>query len=287
MAYEVPDLPYDYNALEPHIDEQTMRIHHDKHHQAYVDKANAALEGTEWADKPVEEVLANLSSLPVRQAGPGAQQRRRPRQPLAVLDDPRPERRRHAQRRPGCRDRQRLRRRSTRSSSRWSTPASTGSAPAGHGSCVDNGAAGRHQLGQPGLADHRRPDAAARHRRVGARVLPEVPEQAARLPGRDLERDRLVGRRRALRQRARPRRQRSDPPACGGGRPMRPPPLSRFGGGLSERKDRGLLPGGRLRADQQLRRHRRAAARARPPRRVHHRGVVRRHAGRARLRGAR
>jgi superoxide dismutase, Fe-Mn family len=64
MAYEVPPLPYDYNALEPHIDEQTMRIHHDKHHQAYVDKANAALEGTEWADKPVEEVLKNLSSLP-------------------------------------------------------------------------------------------------------------------------------------------------------------------------------------------------------------------------------
>jgi superoxide dismutase, Fe-Mn family len=64
MAYEVPDLPYPYDALEPHIDEQTMRVHHDKHHQAYVDKANAALEGTEWADKPVEEVLQNLSSLP-------------------------------------------------------------------------------------------------------------------------------------------------------------------------------------------------------------------------------
>src|SRR5215216_5757388 len=64
MAFEVPPLLYDYAALEPHIDEQTMRIHHDKHHQAYVDKANAALEGTEWADKPVEEVLANLSSLP-------------------------------------------------------------------------------------------------------------------------------------------------------------------------------------------------------------------------------
>src|ERR671911_357652 len=63
MAYEVPDLPYDYNALEPHIDEQTMRVHHDKHHQAYVDKANAALEGTEWADKPVNEVLQDLSSL--------------------------------------------------------------------------------------------------------------------------------------------------------------------------------------------------------------------------------
>jgi superoxide dismutase, Fe-Mn family len=70
MAYEVPDLPYGYDALEPHIDEQTMRIHHDKHHQAYVDKANAALEGTEWADKPVEEVLQNMSSLPQDKQGP-------------------------------------------------------------------------------------------------------------------------------------------------------------------------------------------------------------------------
>src|SRR5690349_11928139 len=52
MAYEVPPLPYDYDALEPHIDEQTMRIHHDKHHQAYVDKANAALDGTDWDGKP-------------------------------------------------------------------------------------------------------------------------------------------------------------------------------------------------------------------------------------------
>ncbi|CAN5115200.1 superoxide dismutase SodA [soil metagenome] len=64
MAYEVPPLPYDYAALEPHIDEQTMRVHHDKHHQAYVDKANAALEGTEWADRPVDQVLANLEILP-------------------------------------------------------------------------------------------------------------------------------------------------------------------------------------------------------------------------------
>ncbi len=70
MAFEVPDLPYDYNALEPHIDEETMRIHHDKHHQAYVDKANAALEGTEWADKDVNEVLQNLSSLPDDKQGP-------------------------------------------------------------------------------------------------------------------------------------------------------------------------------------------------------------------------
>ena len=64
MSYEVPDLPYDYDALEPHIDEATMRVHHDKHHQAYVDKANAALEGSEWADKDVDEVLQNLDSVP-------------------------------------------------------------------------------------------------------------------------------------------------------------------------------------------------------------------------------
>jgi superoxide dismutase, Fe-Mn family len=70
MAYEVPDLPYDYNALEPHIDEATMRVHHDKHHQAYVDKANAALEGTEWEGKPVEDVLQNLDSLPDDKRGP-------------------------------------------------------------------------------------------------------------------------------------------------------------------------------------------------------------------------
>jgi superoxide dismutase, Fe-Mn family len=64
MPYTVPDLPYPYDALEPHIDAQTMQIHHDKHHQAYVDKVNAALDGTEWDGKPIEEVLKNLDSLP-------------------------------------------------------------------------------------------------------------------------------------------------------------------------------------------------------------------------------
>jgi len=64
MPYEVPPLPYDYAALEPHIDEATMRVHHDKHHQAYVDKVNAALEGTEWADQPIADVIANLSQIP-------------------------------------------------------------------------------------------------------------------------------------------------------------------------------------------------------------------------------
>jgi Fe-Mn family superoxide dismutase len=64
MAFEVPPLPYDYAALEPHIDEATMRVHHDKHHQAYVDKANAALEGTELANESVEQVLTVLETLP-------------------------------------------------------------------------------------------------------------------------------------------------------------------------------------------------------------------------------
>ena len=64
MAYEVPALPYDYDALEPHIDEATMRVHHDKHHQAYVDKANGALTGTEWDGRAIEDVLRDLSSLP-------------------------------------------------------------------------------------------------------------------------------------------------------------------------------------------------------------------------------
>ncbi len=70
MAYEVPDLPYGYDALEPHIDEATMKVHHDKHHQAYVDKANAALEGTDWEGKEIEEVLESLDQLPTEKQGP-------------------------------------------------------------------------------------------------------------------------------------------------------------------------------------------------------------------------
>ena len=70
MAFEVPPLPYAYDALEPHIDELTMRTHHDKHHQAYVDKANAALEGTGLADASVEDVIKGLGSLPGDKQGP-------------------------------------------------------------------------------------------------------------------------------------------------------------------------------------------------------------------------
>jgi Fe-Mn family superoxide dismutase len=70
MAYTLPPLPYSFDALEPHIDAQTQEIHHDKHHQAYVTNANAALEGTEWADMPVEELLTKLSDLPAEKQGP-------------------------------------------------------------------------------------------------------------------------------------------------------------------------------------------------------------------------
>jgi Fe-Mn family superoxide dismutase len=64
MAYSVPPLPYAYDALEPHIDKATMEFHHDKHHQAYVDKVNAALEGTPLADTPIEDVLRDLNAVP-------------------------------------------------------------------------------------------------------------------------------------------------------------------------------------------------------------------------------
>jgi Fe-Mn family superoxide dismutase len=64
MAFSVPPLPYDYDALQSTIDAETMQLHHDKHHQAYVDNANKALEGTDLADASVEDVLRNLEQLP-------------------------------------------------------------------------------------------------------------------------------------------------------------------------------------------------------------------------------
>ena len=63
MAFTLPPLPYDYNALEPHIDEQTMHIHHDKHHQGYVDNLNKAVAGTDNENKTLEELVKNAGSL--------------------------------------------------------------------------------------------------------------------------------------------------------------------------------------------------------------------------------
>jgi len=64
MAFTLPNLPYSFDALEPHIDAQTMQIHHDKHHQAYVTNANKALEGTRWSDAPGEVVIRQLAEIP-------------------------------------------------------------------------------------------------------------------------------------------------------------------------------------------------------------------------------
>jgi Fe-Mn family superoxide dismutase len=70
MPFTLPDLPYDYSALEPHIDAQTMEIHHDRHHKAYVDNANAALAGTHFENSPVEQVLIELDTLPEEKQAP-------------------------------------------------------------------------------------------------------------------------------------------------------------------------------------------------------------------------
>ncbi|GAB4493748.1 MAG: superoxide dismutase [Saprospiraceae bacterium] len=65
MAFTLPDLPYAFNALEPYVDARTMEIHHGKHHAAYVNNLNAAIQGTEHEGKSLEELLANVSKLPV------------------------------------------------------------------------------------------------------------------------------------------------------------------------------------------------------------------------------
>jgi Fe-Mn family superoxide dismutase len=73
MAFELPELPYAFDALEPHIDAKTMEIHHDRHHKAYTDNLNKALEGSQGADKKIEDILANVSqySPAVRNNGGG------------------------------------------------------------------------------------------------------------------------------------------------------------------------------------------------------------------------
>ena len=64
MAFTLPPLPYPYDALEPHIDEATMKLHHGKHHQAYVDKLNAAIVGSEWESKSIDEIMLSLDKVP-------------------------------------------------------------------------------------------------------------------------------------------------------------------------------------------------------------------------------
>ena len=64
MAFTLPELPYAYDSLEPYIDAQTMHLHPAQHHQAYVDKLNAAVDGTEWAEKSIDDIIANLADVP-------------------------------------------------------------------------------------------------------------------------------------------------------------------------------------------------------------------------------
>lgn len=73
MAFELPKLPYSYDALEPHIDARTMEIHYSKHHQAYTTNLNAAIEGTDLAGKSIEDILKNLdlNNKPIRNNGGG------------------------------------------------------------------------------------------------------------------------------------------------------------------------------------------------------------------------
>src|SRR6218665_3313440 len=69
MPYTLPPLPYAFDALEPHLDAQTMEIHHSKHHQTYINNLNAALEGSSWAELPVEELLRQLADVPANLQG--------------------------------------------------------------------------------------------------------------------------------------------------------------------------------------------------------------------------
>lgn len=69
MAYSLPQLPYAYDALEPSIDARTMEIHHTKHHQAYIDKVNAAVQGTALENKSIEELISDLSAVPEDKRG--------------------------------------------------------------------------------------------------------------------------------------------------------------------------------------------------------------------------
>ena len=191
MAHSVPPLPYDYNALEPHIDEQTMRIHHDKHHAAYVNNLNAALEKhPELQSKSVEDLIKGINTVPedIRTAvrnnggghvnhtmfweimGPG-----KGGAPTGALGD--------------------------------AIKSSFGGFDKFKEQLNDAGVeALRQRLGvadrrrrQAGDREHRQPgqpadgrqEADPRHRRLGARLLPEVPEPPPRLPRRVVERRQL------------------------------------------------------------------------------------------------
>ena len=190
MPYELPPLPYDYDALAPTIDEQTMRIHHDKHHQAYVDNLNKAVEGHRSRRDPDRGARPAAGSAAGGPSHRGPQQRRRPRQPLAVLADHEARRWRRPVRRARRCDRVGLRERR-----RAPGPAERRRREAVR---VRLGVARRERQltrgdvdPEPGQPADGRIDTDPRHRRLGARLLPELPEPAPRLSRRVVERRQL------------------------------------------------------------------------------------------------
>ena len=197
MAFALPRLPYDYEALEPYIDAETMRLHHDKHHQTYVTNANNALEGTEWADRPVEEVLQNLDQLSdekrnaVRNNAGGHYNHSLFWEWMSPDGGGEPD----------GELREAL-------DSAWLLCGLQGQAQGRRRRPVRLGLGisrarrlepGGDLYAQPGQPDLGRHDAAVGRRRLGARLLPQVPEQAARLHRRLVERRQLAEGRAELR----------------------------------------------------------------------------------------
>ena len=193
MAHSLPPLPYPSDALEPHIDKQTMEIHHGKHHNAYVTNLNAALDKhPELQSKSLEDLLQRPQQRARRHPHRGAQQRRRPLEPLDVLADHGTEGRRRRRPAPSP----------TRSTSSFGSfdkfkeaveegRRSAGSAAAGRGSIEQRQQADHREQPEPGQPADGRQEGRVRHRRVGARLLPEVSEPPPRLHRRVVERRQL------------------------------------------------------------------------------------------------
>ena len=186
MPYQLPPLPYAFNALEPHIDAKTMEIHHDKHHAAYVTNLNKAVEGTEWDNRPIEELVATSKRCPKRFAprcattaavmpttrcsGPSWAQARaaQPSGKLAEAIDVAIGRLRRLQANLHRRRHGPLRQRLGLAERRQEQEA------------------GRRKHAQPGQPADARQHADPGRRRVGARLLPELSEPPARLRRRVL-----------------------------------------------------------------------------------------------------
>ena len=194
MAFTLPPLPYAYDALEPHIDAQTMEIHHGKHHKAYVNNLNAAIEkAPELADKSLDELMRDINTRARSDPHRGAQQRRRPLEPLACSGS-RWRRTRAASRRASSATRSTARSATSRSSRSSSPPpASAASARAGRGwstTAASSSITSTPNQDNP-LMDGKPAD--PRPRRVGARVLSQVPEPPAGLHEGVVERRELGG----------------------------------------------------------------------------------------------